>query len=936
MELAALDAALDRLSEGESALVLVRGPAGIGKTRLLAAARGRAGARGIRVLSARGAEIEAGVGFGLARQLLEGPLRSARGKERLRLLDAAGLAASLLGVGESEPAPRGSDPVGGLIHSLYWLVATLSEEPLMIVVDDLQWADPSSIRLLAHTARRLEGLSLMLCVAVRTDVHADDEPWDEFAAADGVVLEPKPLSPAAIAELAKRRFAEDVNDAFADACHEVSGGNAFLAEELLAELAREGVAPARESIPIVRSVGPKGVARSVLIRVAALGPQAIELARAVAALGGDVEVRHAAAVAGLDPGEAAVIAGELARSEVFVDRMPLAFAHPVLRSAVAADTPAGPRALLHARAAAVLRDDGAEAELVAAHILASEPGLVDGARSLLLKAAETALERGVPAEAVRFLSRLSAEPGSDEPAVQLLRGIAELRAGDPAGVGHLEAVIASGDAGERGRAARALAVAYVGRGRHADAVATLVAALEGIEDRELVLRIEAELMALAALEPATAGLVADRLGARADVRGDTPAERLLLANLGGHLAMSGAGAEAAADAASRGLGGGELIAAETADDPCIYHALHVLVAADRFDEADEMLDLVVDDARRRGSLFAFAIASTYRAMCAYRQGDVLRAEAEARASIEAQRDGGWWPNLMPNALSFLIDALLERGDIAGARAELEAAGMAETIPEGALLGFIVGRRARLRLAEGDHAGVLADLAEKHRRETVGMVGAGGAPGIHQWWVAGFTTHRCWAAPALVALGRPDEGMRLADEEMEIARAWGGRRAIGMALRAKGLVTPGDAGLAYLEQAVATLDGSGAQLEHARALTDLGAAIRHAGRRTESREPLRQGLSLAESCGGTVIAERAREELRLAGAKPRRAAMSGPGSLTPSERRIAEQAAAGKTNRQIAQELFLTMKTVAFHLTNAYRKLDVTSREQLGAALSASD
>ncbi len=219
------------------------------------------------------------------------------------------------------------------------------------------------------------------------------------------------------------------------------------------------------------------------------------------------------------------------------------------------------------------------------------------------------------------------------------------------------------------------------------------------------------------------------------------------------------------------------------------------------------------------------------------------------------------------------------------------------------------------------------IADADRREALSVYGTRGTAG---------TTHRWWAAPALAALGRPEEAMRRSDEELAIAREWGGRRAIGMALRAKGLVTPGEDGIRFLEQAVVTLEGSGAQLELARAWTDLGAAVRRARRRTESREPLRRGLSLADQCGATVLAERAREELRLAGAKPRRAAISGPASLTPSERRIAEQAAAGKTNRQIAQELFLTMKTVAFHLTNAYRKLDVSSREQLAAVLSASD
>lgn len=923
-ELAEIVDAIDRLRDGHSRLILVRGPAGIGKTGLVDAARAHAATRGIRVLNARGAEIETGVGFGLARQLLDAPVRSAKGAQRQRLLEAAGpVAAALLGVGRANGETRGSDPVGALVHSLYWLVASLAEEPLMLAVDDLQWSDTLSNRLLTYTARRLEGLPLMLCLAARTDVQTDEDPWLEFAAAGAAVLEPKPLSLAAIADLARRRFADEIDHEFARACHEVTGGNAFLAGELLAELAREGVAPRAASIPIVRSVGPKGIARSVLIRIAALGPQAVSLARAVAVLGEDVAIRHAAAVAGLDSGEAAAVSGSLARSAVFADSTPLGFAHSVLRAAVETDTPAASRALLHARAAQALHDEGAGPDLVAAHIVASEPGLVDGAREWLVAAAETALQRGLPAEAARFLTRFSDEPGPDQPTVRRLLGIALLRAGDAAGIEHLEAFISAGDPDERGEAVGTLAMAFVARGETLRAVATLQNALAGIEDRELELRLEAELTAIAALEPETAPIAAERLAARTDLEGKTPAERLLLANVARHLATSGAGSQAATDAASRALGAGAFVAEETADAPSLYHALFVVIAADRFDEAEAILDLAVQDAQRRGSLFGFSCASNFQAMCAFRRGDVARAEASARTSIEATYDAGWGL-AMPGALAHLIDAMLERGDIAGARAEFERHGMAERIPDGWLFQSIVGSRARLRLAEGDHAGVLEDIADADRRENLGVHGKRGTGG---------TTHRWWAAPALAALGRPEEAMRRADEELEISREWGSRRATGMALRAKGLVWPGDEGLAYLEQAVTTLDGSGAQLELARALTDLGAAIRHAGRRTESREPLRQGLSLAESCRAIVLAERAREELRLAGAKPRRAAMSGPGSLTPSERRIAEQAAAGKTNRQIAQELFLTMKTVAFHLTNAYRKLDVTSREQLTAALS---
>ena len=130
-----------------------------------------------------------------------------------------------------------------------------------------------------------------------------------------------------------------------------------------------------------------------------------------------------------------------------------------------------------------------------------------------------------------------------------------------------------------------------------------------------------------------------------------------------------------------------------------------------------------------------------------------------------------------------------------------------------------------------------------------------------------------------------------------------------------------------------LEGSPARLEQARALADLGAALRRAGRRVDAREPLRAALELAHACGATALEETARTELVASGAKPRRQALSGAESLTPSERRVATMAAEGLTNRDIAQSLFVTPKTVEVHLSSAYRKLGIGSRTQLAAALA---
>jgi DNA-binding CsgD family transcriptional regulator len=158
--------------------------------------------------------------------------------------------------------------------------------------------------------------------------------------------------------------------------------------------------------------------------------------------------------------------------------------------------------------------------------------------------------------------------------------------------------------------------------------------------------------------------------------------------------------------------------------------------------------------------------------------------------------------------------------------------------------------------------------------------------------------------------------------------------VGQALTTSGLILGGDEGLARLRDAVTQLERSPARLELARSLVELGAALRRRGERVAAREPLRRALDIASAGGLVAIAERAREELRVTGAKLRRPSASGLDSLTPSERRIVDLAAEGASNPEIAQALFVTVKTVEMHLGNAYRKLDISSRRQLSPLLRA--
>ena len=192
--------------------------------------------------------------------------------------------------------------------------------------------------------------------------------------------------------------------------------------------------------------------------------------------------------------------------------------------------------------------------------------------------------------------------------------------------------------------------------------------------------------------------------------------------------------------------------------------------------------------------------------------------------------------------------------------------------------------------------------------------------------------RSHLALALIALDRRDEALELAREEVELAREWGAPRPIGVALRALGLAQSGQEGIATLRESLEVLGSSSAKLERARSLVELGAALRRSNKRAEARELLKEGIDQAVRSGSQPLVDQAEAELAATGARPRRLLLSGVESLTASERRVADFAARGLSNKDIAQTLFVTTKTVEVHLSNVYRKLGIGSRNDLPQAL----
>jgi DNA-binding CsgD family transcriptional regulator len=274
------------------------------------------------------------------------------------------------------------------------------------------------------------------------------------------------------------------------------------------------------------------------------------------------------------------------------------------------------------------------------------------------------------------------------------------------------------------------------------------------------------------------------------------------------------------------------------------------------------------------------------------------------------------------AAAFVIPALIDRGATDEAWAMLAAGGLAGALPP--TWPFNVARHARgcLHAAAGAHQEALADLL------------AAGDLAV-RWGIRNpsMMAWRSAAALSLLALGDKAGASRHCAEETELARQWGAARAIGIATRAAGLVEGGDRGIELLTEAVGVLRGSPARLELARALIDRGAAARRAGARAQAQRALREGMDLAHSLGGAALADRARRELVVAGGRPRRTAVRGRDALTPSELRVAQLALGGHTNRQIAQALFVTQRTVENHLTNTYGKLEISTRSGLRTALA---
>lgn len=917
---------VERARVGAGAAVLLQGEAGVGKTTLQQAAAAQARRRGFSVVTGRGGELERQLGWGLLRELFVPVLRDSAQRAAL-LSDAAAVAGPLLGFRGGELLSGGESLLPEALNGFYWLVSNLCERgPLFIAVDDCHWVDRPSLQFLAYLARRVGDLRLVVCGCARPG-----EPGSEDGLADFVgrarSLWLEPLSAAASASLLAEALGADPSEALVAACHDATGGNPFLLRELALELRRAGSDPRGDAMPEIGELYPENVSQLVLGRLALLPDGAQRLARCAAVLGEEARLEYVAALAGLPLDEATEAVAGLARMAVLADGLPLVWRHPLVRNVLYRHTPAAERAQLHAHAAELARQRGEEPEQVAAHVLygtrRSDPDVVD----VLRRAAGRALARGAPAEAALYLARALEEPPPTalRSALLLDLGEAEAIAGSDTAVERLEqALDLLVDPGERARLLWRLGLMLHRAGRFGEASDVLERGLLELNgaDARLASDLEAAYISTAWLHPDRAADAHRRtealLAGGLETRG--PAERTALSRAMLGATLAGESHRTVIEMASRLVDDGRLIDEEGPDSPILWETVGCLSWSDELDQAEEIIGEALEHARRQNSYVITAQMLYARAWPRFWRGRIADAVVDAQAAVEAWQ--GEWGLYLPAAMHWVAVGHIERGDLeaAGAALVLEDANRFEGTGPYA---YLLAARGILAAARGDYAAALREhLAVSEVADALQVRN----PALLPW--------RSNAALAALRLGDKERAMALAREEVELAREFGARRALGVALRAAGVVIGGDAGIELLREAVQILEASPSRLEYARALVEFGSAIRRAGLRREANQPLRVGLDLADRFGARVLAERSRSELAAMGLRPRRRRLTGPDSLTPGELRVCHLAAEGRTNREVAQRLLVSLRTVETHLTHAYRKLNIESRSDLADVLSS--
>ncbi|MGW3418947.1 AAA family ATPase [Streptomyces phaeochromogenes] len=947
LELVAAEA--ERARAGSGRLVLLRGATGTGRTALLEAAAEQAEAAGMRVLRSRCSPDHTSVPFGAVFQLLaHGPgFDSAAGEE---------------------PDPPGTPPHRGRPARLWRLLRGYADDaPLFVAVDDVHLADESSRRWLVEAVRRIDRLPVLMVVTERSQYDIDPP-------ADGLVhtLSPAlvrtrtlaPLSAGSAAELVRSALGRPAPTEWVDDCVRAGAGSPLLLRALLDDLGGTAPEDAPAALPDnCAALYPGSYAAAVSWWLDSAGPTTTEVARALAALddeeedekekekekekegGGGAHAELLARMAGADP---ARVPGWLTAMTGLGLLRPgpggrPRYAHPLLRDAVLSSWSGALRQAAHHRAAEAMLRRGDRTEAVAGQLLRSAPVGEAWATGVLLDAAGLAVRDDRSDDAVAFLRRALDEPMPDARRSVVLTELGSLEYAtvrSTAGIPRLaEAMRLSGLPRDRVRAAVALGTALARRGE----ARTAIDVLRGLEDEHLTGHPDL----VRTVQTASALLSDHDPGTRREVyrwlRETAERSPQLVGTAGQALLVryeSTAGLTSAASAMRRIRALLARPADPLAEGFLLGTAAAVAQWADQLDEADRLVRRGL--AGQRPTLLHpmhLALLNVRVDIAAARGAYAeLLADPGALSPLASRPDPA-------NAQAHALIALVETGRTEEATRLADGFDLQNPYDSWELNRFLYARGV-LRAATGDPAGALGDFLECGRHQSARDVAS---PVVTPWRTASAECH--------LALGRPRQALALAEEELRLATVWNTPRVLGRALRVLGTATGGRRGLDLTERAVrllrqgpggvsagtreATSDGDGSvtpggepvDTELIPALIAQGRLLTAVGDRARAREALREAAERAERLGAVRMRASAEAALREGGARRAATARTGSGSLTASERRIAELAAQSRTNMEIAELLHLARRTVETHLTSAYRKLGIRRRAELGAALA---
>ncbi|WP_327690505.1 AAA family ATPase [Streptomyces tubercidicus] len=916
-----LDLAATALGTGEGALVLVSGPLGVGKSALLDGICALPAARKAQHLRVSAAPMERGFSLGAARQLLEPALRDASPAAMAQWAAVANRARSTL----DTRGPIGVRPAEPVLDSLTSLIENMArDQPVLIVVDELQWADLASLQWLRHLSRRLADLPVMLVCAVR-----DGDDLAGHPAVQGVVeratniLRPGNLTQQDIPTLIRRYYGEAPDEAFAAACHQVTGGNPLFLHCLLADAVRRDLRPVADHAEAAAALRPATLQQRLLLRLDPQAEHVRRVAHAMAVLGDETSPELLSELGEVDSTGRDHALTNLTALGLTTGTEHPRYVHALVQGAVAEGIPLEERTAMHALAAELLHRAGRPAEQVAEHLMALTAPTYPLATQVLRAAAGTAQGRGAPEVAARYLRRALMGSLPDSERAELLVDLAtsERSFAPYAAVRHIAQAALLCD----GPVRRARAVVRLAPSAFASTLLPVHELLQetadalGPEDqlrgpeRDLALRLEARIRQSTLSDPEKlAGSVARLVGL--GPKTGTVAERELLAPLIGAATFSNA-----LPAHEVAQLGNRILEREPALPTHVHTTLPLvaasLVAADDVETLSSWLDAVQENAVGQQTPVEQALIGTEQALVSMARGRLTTGKKQALAAFElagAKHEEAFTVSSMTLATCAILtadDQLADRLLAVKYRAQEDPyvwSGLAM------LKGQSTAKKGELDTALGYF------LDAGRRLEQCGWLN----PALLPWASAAAFLH--------LYLGERKQARELSELEVERARAWGAPGPLGRALRVNSHMIEGPSSTEVLREAVDVLHLSANRFELCQALLDLGARLGPADDR--GRAALRHAYAEAVDCELPWLARRA-EEL-LAEAPPDREAARG--QLTRAERKVAELATSGMTNQTIAKELNITCRAVEKHLTNCYRKMSIPGRVHLTAALQELD